>query len=189
MHHVTLAGSPRTILTNTLAETTFTLILSATYFATTTTEFLQVAPLLQLVMSAWLKHDAEPPTTLALDWHIPPFGAKQGITTRESNQLIYGLYRFKKSMPKITSFYKPSSTYTFDWTTTWRSPPSAVNFRFNSRTSVHNYLFPLATVTVNTAPSDGLAPVDLTTRGCTKLWVAPLSNIQFNDTPSHSATN
>ena len=43
--------------------------------------------------------------------HTPSFLPKQGIATRESIQLIYGLYRLRKSIPKITSLYKPSNTY------------------------------------------------------------------------------
>ena len=39
------------------------------------------------------------------------FLPKQGIVTQESIQLIYGLHRLRKSIPNITSVYKPSNTY------------------------------------------------------------------------------
>ena len=134
-------------------------MLSATYLATTTTYYLHSTPLLHLLMPRRSEHDTAFATSFPLDWHTPPFGAKQGIPTRQSIQLIDGLYRFRKSIPSITSLYKPSSTYSCDDTVTWRSPPSAVNVKSNKRTSLHNSLLPLATVTVSTAPSDGCASV------------------------------
>ena len=140
-------------------------MLSATYFATTTTYYLHSTPLLHLLMPRRSEHDTASDTTFALDLHIPPFAVKQGIPTRQSIQLIDGLYRFKKSIPSITSFYRPSSTYSCDNTVTWRSAPSTVNIKSNECTSLHNSLLPFATVTVSTAPSDGCASVVCTIRG------------------------
>ena len=128
-------------------------------------------------------------TSFTLDWHTAPFAAKQGIPTRKSSQLIDGLYHFRKSIPSITLLHKPSSTYSCNNTVTRRSPPSAINVNFNIRTSLHNNLVPFTTVIVITAPYDGCASIDWTTRGCTKLCIAPLSNIQLNDTPFLMATN
>ena len=150
---------------NTFADTTFTLILSATCLVMTTTYFLHSTPLLHLLMPRRSKHDTASGTTFLLDLRTPPFSAKQGTPTRQSIQLIDGLYRFKKSIPSITSLYKPSSTYSCDDTVTWRSPPSALNVKSNERTSLHNSLLPFATVTVSTAPSDGCASVLCTIRG------------------------
>ena len=134
-------------------------MLSATYFATTMTYYLHSTPLLHLLMPRWSEHDTASDTTFALDWHTAPFAAKQGIPTRQSIQLIDGLYRFRKSIPSIMSLYSPSSTYSCDDTVTWRSPPSAVKVTSNERTSLHNTLVPFATVTVSTTPSDGCASV------------------------------
>ena len=150
---------------NAFADTTFTLILSATCLATTMTYFLHSMPLLHLLMLWWSEHDTTSATLFSLDWHTPLFAVKQGIPTQQSIQLIDRLYHFKKSIPSITSLYNPSSTYSCDNTVTWRSPPSTVNIKSNKRTSFHNSLLPFATVTVSTAPSDGCASINCTTRG------------------------
>ena len=42
--------------------------------------------------------------------HTTSFSPKQGIATRESIQLIYRLYRLRKSIPNIMSVYKLSNT-------------------------------------------------------------------------------
>ena len=140
-------------------------MLSATCLAATTTYYLHSTPILHLLMPRRSEHDTASDSTFPLDLHTPPFAAKQGIPARQSIQLIDGLYRFKKSIPSITSLYKPSSTYSGDDTVTWRSPLSAVKVNSNERTSLHNSLLPFATVTVSTAPSDGCASVVCTIRG------------------------
>ena len=147
------------------ADTTFTFMLSATCLAATTTYYLHSTPLLHLLMPRRSEHDTAFATSFLLDWHTPPLAAKQGIPTRQSIQLIDRLYHFRKSIPSITSLYKPLSTYSCDDTVTWRSPPSALNIKSNERTSLHNSLLPFATVTVSTAPSDGCASVVCTIRG------------------------
>ena len=73
-------------------------MLSATYLAVTTTYYLHSTPLLQLLMPRRSEHDTASATSFALDWHTPPFSAKQGIPTQQSIQLIDGLYRFKNSI-------------------------------------------------------------------------------------------
>ena len=125
----------------------FTFILSATYLAMTMTYFLHSTPLLHLLVLRRSEHSTAFATSFPLDLHTPPFAAKQGIPTRQSIQLIDGLYRFRKSIPSITSLYNPSSTCSCDDTVTWRSPPSAVNVKFNAHTSLHNTLVPFAVST------------------------------------------
>ena len=140
-------------------------------------------------MSAWLEDSADPAKTLVLDWQAAPFAVKQGITTRESIQLICGLYRFRKSMPKMALFYKPSSICKRVCATTWQSPPSTEKINCNSTISWHNTWFPFATVSVNTVPCDGFISIDFTTLGCTKLCIVPLSNIHSTYAPRYSATS
>ena len=135
VHHVILSGSPCTKLTNAFANTMFTFILSATYFATAMTYFLHSMPLLHLLMPRRSEHTTVFATSFLLDLHTLPFALKQGIPTRQSIQLIDGLYRFKKSIPSVTSLCNPSSTYSCNDTVTWRSPSPAINVKSNICTS------------------------------------------------------
>ena len=131
-----------------------------------------------------------PPTQFALDLEPQPFYTKQGIPIRQSNQLTVGLYRLRKSIPKITSVVNPSNTYKSANIVNlcYASPP---NEKVNPTPimSSHTTLLPFATVTVSLAPFDVVAFIAEAIRGWTKLWVAPLSNKHQTYTPAHSAYN
>ena len=107
-----------------------------------------------------------PPTEFALDLQPQPFCAKQGIPTRESNQLTVGLYHFRKSIPNMTSVVNPSNTYNSAYVVTLRyvSPPDE-KVKPTPITSSHTTLLPSATVTVSLAPFDVVAYIAEAIRG------------------------
>ena len=89
---------------NAFADTTFTIMLSATCLAATTTYYLHSTPLLHLLMVWRSEHDTAFGTSFPLDLHTPLFAVKQGIPTRQSVQLIDGLYRFRNPFPVSRRF-------------------------------------------------------------------------------------
>ena len=118
-----------------------------------------------------------PPTEFALDLQPQPFYAKQGIPTQQSNQLTVGLYRLRKSIPKMTLVVNLSNTYNSAYIVTLRyvSPPDE-KVKPTPITSSHTTLLPFATVTVSLLPLNVVAYIAEAIHWSTKLCVAPLSN-------------
>ena len=131
-----------------------------------------------------------PPTEFALDLQPRPFCTKQGIPTQQSNQLTIGLYRLRKSFPKITSVVNPSNAYKSAYIVTlhYTSLPDK-KVSPTPITPSHTTLVPFAIVTVSLAPFDMVAYIAKAIREWTKLCVAPLSNKHQTYIPAHSAYN
>ena len=125
VHQVAASLSPQTIFTNAHALTTFILILLATCLAETTTYSKHRTLFLQVVMLP-CELPTVLPTKFALDLQQQPFCVKQGTPTQQSDQLTVGLYRLRKSIPKITLVVNPSDTYKSAYIVTLRyaSPPN-----------------------------------------------------------------